>query len=112
MPSCDAQGRELEIRSPLSRCDESVESKAVSCKLTDLAELAGVSTATVSRVMNGCGKVSIDTRTKVLSAISKLKYSPNAHAAELGRANTGVRRNRGTGASSSVRQRERPDIGM
>ena len=65
-----------------------------SCTVKDVARLAGVSTATVSRVTNGACNVSSETRTKVVSAISRLKYSPNAHASELGRANAGIRRNR------------------
>jgi hypothetical protein len=67
---------------------------AAPCTVKDVARLAGVSTATVSRVTNGACNVSSKTRTKVVSAISRLKYSPNAHASELGRANAGIRRNR------------------
>ena len=67
---------------------------AASCTVKDVARLAGVSTATVSRVTNGACNVSSKTRTKVVSAISRLKYCPNAHASELGRANAGIRRNR------------------
>ena len=70
------------------------EASAASCTVKDVARLAGVSTATVSRVTNGACNVSNKTRTKVVSAISRLKYSPNAHASELGRANAGIRRNR------------------
>ena len=57
----------------------------MSTTIKDVAELAAVSTATVSRVMNGTGNVSGETRTRVLTAISSLQYYPNAHAAELGR---------------------------
>lgn len=62
----------------------------------DVARLAGVSTATVSRVANGANTVSDETRTKVLSAISKMAYRPNVHAAALGRASGGVPRSRGS----------------
>ena len=58
--------------------------------IKDVARLAGVSTATVSRVANGTCKVSGKTRTKVLTAISRLQYCPNAHATELGRGNSSV----------------------
>jgi LacI family transcriptional regulator len=51
-----------------------------------VAKLAGVSTATASRVANGIDNVSVETRAKVLIAILRLPYCPNAHAAELGRA--------------------------
>ena len=60
----------------------------------DVARLAGVSTATVSRVVNGGSMVSGKTSTKVLNTISSLHYCPNAHAAELGRANGGLRKKR------------------
>lgn len=63
-----------------------------SCTVTDIATLAGVSTATVSRVVNGSGTVSHEAKGKVLSAISGLRYCPNNHAAELGRQNRGVPR--------------------
>jgi transcriptional regulator with XRE-family HTH domain len=72
-----------------------------SCTLTDIARLAGVSTATVSRVVNGSGTVSRKTKIKVLSAISGLRYRPNTHAAELGRENRGISRNRGVYAGPS-----------
>lgn len=61
----------------------------------DIAKLAGVSTATVSRVVNGSRTVSRKTKTKVLIAISKVRYSPNTHAAQLGRENSGIPRKRG-----------------
>src|SRR5579863_5574656 len=57
----------------------------MSTTIKDVADLAAVSTATVSRVVNGTGNVSGETRTRVLTAISTLQYYPNAHAAELGR---------------------------
>jgi hypothetical protein len=51
----------------------------------DVAKLAEVSTATVSRVINGCSKVSVEKAGRVLSAISQLNYRPNAIAAALSR---------------------------
>lgn len=57
--------------------------------IKDVAKLAGVSTTTVSRVMNGAGNVSNETRTRVLTAVSNLQYCPNGNAAELRRANRG-----------------------
>ena len=45
--------------------------------IQDAARLAEVSTATVSRVMNGSDKVSDKTKEKVQEAIKKLKYTPN-----------------------------------
>ncbi|NVK24567.1 MAG: LacI family DNA-binding transcriptional regulator [Gammaproteobacteria bacterium] len=49
----------------------------------EVSELAGVSLATVSRVMNNNGKVSQKTRDKVLDAMSKLGYRPNSSAQSL-----------------------------
>lgn len=68
------------------------ENIARSCTVRDIARLAGVSTATVSRVVNGIGSVSLKTRTKVLAAISRFQYCANIHAAELGRTNAGIPR--------------------
>ncbi|WOH37260.1 LacI family DNA-binding transcriptional regulator [Thalassotalea fonticola] len=49
----------------------------------EVSELAGVSLATVSRVMNNNAKVSEKTRTKVLDAMETLGYRPNAIAQSL-----------------------------
>lgn len=65
-----------------------------SCTIKDVASLSGVSTATVSRVVNGSSSVSRKTKRNVLSAISTLEYRPNAHASELGRANAGIPKKR------------------
>ena len=59
----------------------------------DIAHLAGVSIATVSRVTSGGDNVSAETRERVLAAISKLQYRPNAHAAQLARGSSGITRN-------------------
>ncbi len=48
-----------------------------------VSELAGVSLATVSRVMNNNAKVSDKTRQKVLDAMEQLGYRPNAIAQSL-----------------------------
>ena len=42
--------------------------------MADIATHAGVSTATVSRVFNGVGQVSAETRRRVLTAIDELGY--------------------------------------
>jgi hypothetical protein len=67
----------------------------VSCTLRDVAQLAGVSTATVSRVINESELVSLNTRSKVLFAISRLEYRPDVHAVELRRGRGGGPRKRG-----------------
>ncbi|MGB8956146.1 MAG: substrate-binding domain-containing protein [Tumebacillaceae bacterium] len=49
----------------------------------DVAREAGVSMATVSRVLNGTAVVKEETKAKVLAAIDKLAYRPNAVARGL-----------------------------
>lgn len=65
------------------------------CTIRDVAMLAGVSTATVSRVTSGSNTVSGKTTARVLEAISELEYRPHVPAAELGRKNGGIPRMRG-----------------
>lgn len=50
----------------------------------DVSEKAGVSIATVSRVLNGSNNVSEQTRQKVLAVIEACGYTPNAFARGLG----------------------------
>jgi len=57
----------------------------VPCTIWDVAKLAGVSIATVSRVTSGFNNVSCKTAARVLAAVSRLQYLPNAEAAELAR---------------------------
>ncbi len=54
--------------------------------IRDVAEEAGVSVATVSRVFNAMSNVSDSTREKVEAAAAKLRYVPNASARMLSRA--------------------------
>src|SRR6056300_579526 len=58
--------------------------------LADVADLAGVSSATVSRCLNAPDKVGQTTKVKVMSAINELGYSPNfgARALAAKRSNT------------------------
>lgn len=58
--------------------------------IAEVASAAGVSTTTVSRVLNDISTVSEDNRQRVLQAIRKLNYRPNPSAQRLagGRANT------------------------
>ena len=51
--------------------------------IVELAEMAGVSTATVSRIINNTGKVNEDTKKKVLELIEKYNYKPNMIAKSL-----------------------------
>lgn len=50
----------------------------------DISQKAGVSIATVSRVLNGSNKVSEKTRRRVLEVMDKCSYTPNAYARGLG----------------------------
>lgn len=50
----------------------------------DISHKAGVSIATVSRVLNGSGKVSETTRQRILAIIEETGYTPNAFARGLG----------------------------
>ena len=49
-------------------------------KLKDVADLAGVSVTTVSRVINNYGSLSKKTIAKVHAAMRELNYQPNALA--------------------------------
>lgn len=51
--------------------------------ITQVATLAGVSKATVSRVLSGTTPVKEGTRNRVMDAINKLSYSPNQAARSL-----------------------------
>lgn len=58
--------------------------------ISEVAKTAGVSTTTVSRVINGVATVSEDNKRRVQDAIKQLKYRPNPSAQRLasGRNNT------------------------
>jgi DNA-binding LacI/PurR family transcriptional regulator len=56
--------------------------------IRDVARQAGVSTATVSHVLNKTGKVSMETRRLVLASVKRLGYFPNVHARNLASANS------------------------
>src|SRR5258708_38505508 len=51
--------------------------------IRDVAKAAGVSTATVSNVLNKTGKVGRRTHSLVLSAVKRLGYFPDGHARPL-----------------------------
>ena len=50
----------------------------------DISQKAGVSTATVSRVLNHSARVSVKTRERVMAVIEESGYVPNAFARSLG----------------------------
>ncbi|REJ10327.1 LacI family DNA-binding transcriptional regulator [Halobacillus trueperi] len=57
-------------------------------KMSDVAKLAGVSTATVSRVLRNPDTVTPSTKEKVLEAINQLNYQPNMLARHFRRTET------------------------
>ncbi|UFU03094.1 LacI family transcriptional regulator [Ruania suaedae] len=64
--------------------------KAPRPRLTDVAEIAGVSMKTVSNVINGYVHVTEATRTRVQAAIEEVGYRPNLSARNLARGRAGV----------------------
>lgn len=59
-------------------------------RLVDVARLAGVSTKTVSNVVNGYVHVSPQMRARVSEAVSELGYVPNSTARKLRTGRTGI----------------------
>ncbi len=56
--------------------------------IRDVARVAGVSTASVSRCINNSGTLSDGTRERVLAAIDELNYTPNSLARDFRRGRT------------------------
>lgn len=56
--------------------------------MAEVARMAGVSTATVSHVLNGTRRVSAATRAAVLDAVAAVDYTPNSAARSLATART------------------------
>jgi DNA-binding LacI/PurR family transcriptional regulator len=82
----------------------------------DIAKLAGVSTATVSRVINANSTVSSTARTAVITAIDQLQYIPNRNASELALI-AAFKRRRGSmrvvpSAASNRHRKRRPDLSL
>ena len=80
---------------PLHRGDHVVamREKTVNLKanrIQDVARVAGVSTATVSHVINDTKHVTAITRASVLSAIERCNYYPNAQARSLALGRTNI----------------------
>jgi LacI family transcriptional regulator len=57
--------------------------KAARPTIYDVARLAGVSTATVSRALNGTARIAPDTRAVIDAAVEELGYRPNTIARSL-----------------------------
>lgn len=58
--------------------------------IKDVARLAGVATSTVSRVLGGSPRISVETQERVRDAMRSLNYHPNAIARSLARRTTGT----------------------
>jgi DNA-binding LacI/PurR family transcriptional regulator len=67
----------------LTGMDGREEPEVLRVTMDDVAQLAGVSRATVSRVLAGTARVSDTTQEKVLAAITRLGYVPNMMAQAL-----------------------------
>ncbi len=65
----------------MNRIDDINHQKPVTMR--NIAELAGVSIATVSRVLNGSGTVNVHVAERVRAVIASLKYQPNRAARTL-----------------------------
>ncbi len=63
--------------------DEAAGSARARPTIYDVARLAGVSTATVSRALNGTGQIAPATRKAIAAAVDQLGYSPNPIARSL-----------------------------
>jgi LacI family transcriptional regulator len=63
---------------------------AMSVTIRDVARLAGVSVATVSRVLNASAPVRDATRARVLEVARELRFSPNSAARTLSRQRAGA----------------------
>jgi LacI family transcriptional regulator len=58
--------------------------------IKDIAELAGVSTATVSYVINNVGRINEETRKRILKIIEEVGYTPNVTARNLAKQKNNV----------------------
>ena len=76
--------------------------KGIRVTIRDIAELAGVSTATVSNVVNETGKVGRATRERVKAAIRSTRWKPNMDARNLARTNRFETLEKSTSPQASV----------
>ena len=61
-----------------------------SITIYDIAKEAGVSVATVSRVLNSTAPVKASTKARIMSIIAKHQFQPNALARSLFKKETGI----------------------
>ena len=73
----------LDVLCEEKRFGRGIISIAMSVTIRDVAKATGVSTATVSNVLNQTGKVGTRTRRVVLGAVKRMGYIPDVHARHL-----------------------------
>ncbi len=85
--------------------------RVLAINLEAVAQKAGVSTSTVSRVLNNLDVVKNSTRTRVMKAAEELNYHPNLHARSL--AHWRSRRQRGLRSriGDAQKQNSKPNEG-
>jgi DNA-binding LacI/PurR family transcriptional regulator len=74
----------------ISGKEKSVQNRPSRVTISDVSSAAGVSAATVSRVLNGTAKVDSSLVTRVNDAVRELGYRPNAAAQGLARGEWGT----------------------
>lgn len=77
------------IREAVAELDYMPDVRRDTPTIEDVAKHAGVSIATVSRVLTRSGQVRASTRERVEAALAALQYVPNAHARALSRIGQG-----------------------
>src|SRR5437773_968222 len=77
------RGHAREVRRQTRNAREGLSNRTMGLTIRDVAKAAGVSTATVSNVLNKTGKVGRRTHLLVLSTVKRLGYFPNVHARHL-----------------------------
>ncbi|MDE1146460.1 MAG: LacI family DNA-binding transcriptional regulator [Azospirillaceae bacterium] len=100
----------MTTKSILSEPDISKDAVAGRATLQDVARLAGVSPATVSRVLNDPDKVANDTTARVRNAIVATRFVPNAMA--VGLANRRTRETQGQQAAPTLSASGLPPRGL
>src|SRR5436190_23537297 len=72
-----------DMHATLHNVSETTDAPRPRPTIYDVARLAGVSTATVSRALNGSGHIAPATRNAIAAAVAQLGYSPNTIARSL-----------------------------
>jgi LacI family transcriptional regulator len=83
MPARSIDGRGAAGETTLQKPRKAARRKGQAVTLDEVAALAKVSPMTVSRVVNGQGKVRDTTRDRVMRAVRELGYTPNLAASAL-----------------------------